>query len=122
MGSLPIDDEHAPLYSVGQVAGMLEVQQAFLRRLDEYGLVRPRRSAGGQRRYSRREIDRVQDVARLADQGMTLPAIRRVLELEQEVRRLREQIATARRRIAALDATKATRATATPTDDPGHTG
>jgi MerR family transcriptional regulator/heat shock protein HspR len=116
MGSLPIDDEHAPLYSVGQVAGMLEVQQAFLRRLDEYGLVRPRRSAGGQRRYSRREIDRVQDVARLADQGMTLPAIRRVLELEQEVRRLREQIATARRRIAALDAT----AEATATDESGR--
>jgi MerR family transcriptional regulator, heat shock protein HspR len=104
MGSLPIDDDHAPLYSVGQVAGMLDVQQAFLRRLDEYGVVRPRRSAGGQRRYSRREIDRVQDVVRLTDEGMTLAGIRRILELEQEVRRLRAQVAAARRRIATLEA------------------
>lgn len=104
MSSLPIDDHHAPLYSVGQVAGMLDVQQAFLRRLDEYAVVRPRRSAGGQRRYSRHEIDRVQYVVRLAGEGMTLPAIRRVLELEQEVRRLKEQVKTARQRIAALEA------------------
>jgi MerR family transcriptional regulator, heat shock protein HspR len=114
MGSLPIDDEHAPLYSVGQVAGMLDVQQAFLRRLDEYGVVRPQRSAGGQRRYSRREIDRVQYVARLADEGMTLTAIRRVLELEQEVRHLREQVRSARRRITALEASAV--------DEPGATG
>ncbi|MFL6054301.1 MAG: MerR family transcriptional regulator [Actinoallomurus sp.] len=107
MGPLLIDDEHAPLYSVGQVAGMLDVQQAFLRRLDEFGVVRPQRSPGGQRRYSRQEIDRVQYVARLADEGMTLSAIRRVLELEQEVRLLREQIKVARRRIAALEAADA---------------
>ncbi|GAA4618751.1 hypothetical protein GCM10023195_84490 [Actinoallomurus liliacearum] len=104
MGSLPIDDEHAPLYSVGQVAGMLDLQQAFLRRLDEHDVVRPQRSPGGQRRYSRREIDRVQYVVRLADEGMTLTAIRRVLELEQEVRLLRRQIEAARHRIAALEA------------------
>lgn len=104
MPSLPIDDAHAPLYSVGQVAGMLDVQQAFLRRLDEYEVVRPRRSPGGQRRYSRHEITRVQYVVKLADEGMTLSAIRRVLELEQEVRRLREQLTAARRRVAALEA------------------
>jgi MerR family transcriptional regulator, heat shock protein HspR len=104
MGSLPIDDEHAPLYSVGQVAGMLDLQQAFLRRLDEHDVVRPQRSPGGQRRYSRREIDRVQYVVRLADEGMTLTAIRRVLELEQEVRLLRREIEAARHRIAALEA------------------
>jgi hypothetical protein len=34
---------------------MLDIQQAFLRRLDEFEVVRPSRSAGGQRRYSRVE-------------------------------------------------------------------
>jgi MerR family transcriptional regulator/heat shock protein HspR len=57
---LPFDDEHAPLYTVGQVAGMLEVQPAFLRRLDVEEVVQPARSEGGQRRYSRSEISRVQ--------------------------------------------------------------
>src|SRR5215472_1553253 len=67
---------------------MLEVQQAFLRRLDEFGVVRPSRSSGGQRRYSRTEVTVVRYVARLADEGMTLAAIRRVLELEEQVRAL----------------------------------
>lgn len=97
MDRLPIDDEDAPIYSVGQVAAMLRVQQAFLRRLDEFEVVRPRRSTGGQRRYSRIEITRVQYVVRLVDEGMTLSAIRRVLDLEK---RLHE----AHRRIAELEA------------------
>ena len=36
--SLPFENEHLPRFTVGQVSGMLaEVQQAFLRRLDEFG-------------------------------------------------------------------------------------
>ncbi|HUJ06385.1 MAG TPA: helix-turn-helix domain-containing protein [Streptosporangiaceae bacterium] len=85
---LPFDDENLPLFTVGQVAQMLEVQQAFLRRLDEFGVVRPSRSAGGQRRYSRTEVTVVRYVSQLADEGMTLAAIRRVLELEEQVKTL----------------------------------
>jgi len=88
---LPFEDENLPLFTVGQVAQMLEVQQAFLRRLDEFGVVRPSRSSGGQRRYSRTEVTVVRYVAQLADEGMTLAAIRRVLELEHEVRILQEE-------------------------------
>jgi MerR family transcriptional regulator, heat shock protein HspR len=88
---LPFDDESLPLFTVGQVAQMLEVQQAFLRRLDEHGVVRPSRSTGGQRRYSRMEVTVVRYVARLADEGMTLAAIRRVLELEEQVKVLQAE-------------------------------
>jgi MerR family transcriptional regulator/heat shock protein HspR len=100
MTRLPMDDEHAPLYSLGQVAEMLQVQQAFLRRLDQHEVVMPSRSPGGQRRYSRRDIVRVQQVAKLADEGMTLAAIRRILHLEQEVKRLNQELAEARALLA----------------------
>jgi DNA-binding transcriptional MerR regulator len=86
--SLPIDDENLPLFTVGQVAATLEVQHAFLRRLDEFGVVRPSRSAGGQRRYTRHEVTTVAYVVRLVEDGLTLPGVRRVLELEERVRRL----------------------------------
>ena len=89
---LPFDNESLPLFTVGQVAQMLEVQQAFLRRLDEFGVVRPSRSTGGQRRYSRLEVTVVQYVAQLADEGMTLAAIRRVLELEEKVKTLEKAL------------------------------
>ena len=93
MPLLPFEDEDLPLFTVGQVSGMLEVQQAFLRRLDEFGVVRPSRSDGGQRRYSRREIVTVQYVVRLTSEGMTLAAVRRILELETQVRDLELEIA-----------------------------
>ncbi|MCP2342244.1 MerR family transcriptional regulator [Actinomadura rupiterrae] len=80
-----LDDEHAPLFTVGQVADMLAVQRAFLRRIDEMQVVSPARSPGGQRRYSRDEIGRVQRVVVMMDEGMTLPAIRRIIELEHQL-------------------------------------
>src|ERR1700758_2540737 len=88
MPSLPIDDENLPLFTVGQVSVMLEVQQAFLRRLDQKGVVSPSRSEGKQRRYTRREVTVVQYVVQLADQGVSLAGIRRILQLEAEVREL----------------------------------
>ena len=96
MPPLPIDDENLPLFTVGQVSVMLEVHQAFLRRLDQLDVVRPSRSDGGQRRYTRREITVVQYVVRLADEGMSLAGIRRILELEARVRDLEQECAALR--------------------------
>jgi len=95
---LPFDDEHAPLYTVGQVADMLGVQRAFLRRLDLERVVQPARSDGGQRRYSRTEIGAVQKVSALASEGLTLAGIRRILALETEVAHLRGQLERERER------------------------
>lgn len=90
---LAFDDPHAPLFTVGQVAEMLDVQAAFLRRLDVEQVVQPARSDGGQRRYSRHEIALVQHVSQMADAGMTLPGIRRILVLEAEIADLKRQLA-----------------------------
>lgn len=102
MPSLPFEDEDLPLFTVGQVSGMLEVQQAFLRRLDEFGVVRPSRSDGGQRRYSRREVVTVQYVVRLTSQGVTLAGIRRILELEAQVAKLQQECAELRDQLRRL--------------------
>jgi len=89
----PFPDDSTPLYTVGQVASMLEVQPAFLRRLDLFEVVRPSRSDGGQRRYSRREIDHIDAINGLMGEGMTLAGAQRILELQAEIDRLRQQIA-----------------------------
>jgi MerR family transcriptional regulator, heat shock protein HspR len=102
--SLPLDDENRPLFTVGQVSEMLNVQQAFLRRLDEFAVVSPTRSAGGQRRYTRNEIVVVSYVVELVDDGLTLPAVRRVLELEARVRELEAERDALRAVLARLHA------------------
>jgi MerR family transcriptional regulator, heat shock protein HspR len=99
---LPLDDSNMPLFTVGQVAQMLEVQQAFLRRLDEFHVVRPSRSAGGQRRYTRNEIVIVRYVAELMEDGLTLAAIRRVLQLETLVHELEAERDALRAELARL--------------------
>ena len=85
MAPSPLDDENAPLYTVGQVAELLAVKQAFLRRVDQLQVVSPQRSEGGQRRYTRYEIRVIQQVVSMADEGITLQAIRRIIALEQQL-------------------------------------
>jgi DNA-binding transcriptional MerR regulator len=94
--TLPFDNVDAPLFSVGQVADMLGVQQAFLRRLDTHDVVSPARSDGQQRRYSRADVGMVQEAMALIDDGLTLPGVRRVLVLQQQVRDLEAQLRAAR--------------------------
>jgi MerR family transcriptional regulator/heat shock protein HspR len=104
MPSLPLDDENLPLFTVGQVSQMLEIQQAFLRRLDRLGVVSPDRSEGNQRRYTRREVTVVRYVVDLVDEGMTLAAVRRVLELEAIVHDLMAERDALRAAVAERDA------------------
>jgi MerR family transcriptional regulator, heat shock protein HspR len=109
MPSLPLDDENLPLFTVGQVSQMLEIQQAFLRRLDQLGVVSPSRPSGNQRRYTRREITVVRYVVDLVDEGMTLAAVRRVLKLEALVRELTAERDALRAALAERDAALAER-------------
>ena len=94
---LPFDDEHAPVFTVGQVADAVGVQPAFLRRLDAFDVVSPARSTGAQRRYSRHDVALVQQACALIDQGLTLAGVRRVFELEAEVLALKAELARLRR-------------------------
>jgi excisionase family DNA binding protein len=90
--SAPVPDRGAPLYTVSQAAEMLGVQPAFLRRLDSEGVVTPARSAGGQRRYSRSDLDHVVAIVELMESGVTLSGAQRIIDLENEVADLRERL------------------------------
>ena len=95
-GSVP--DDGAPLFSVSQAAAMLDMQPAFIRRLDTEGVVCPARSAGGQRRYSRVELGHIAALAALMREGMTLAGAQRIIELQNEVAELRRRLSAHRDR------------------------
>ena len=90
--SAPRPDDAAPLYTVSQVAALLAVQPAFVRRLDTEGVVVPRRTSGGQRRYSRDEVDHIAALLGLLAEGLTLAGAQRIIELENEIADLRRQL------------------------------
>jgi MerR family transcriptional regulator, heat shock protein HspR len=91
----PVDvpDVAAPLFTVSQAAAMLDMQPAFIRRLDNEGVVCPARSGGGQRRYSRVELGHIAALAALMNEGMTLTGAQRIIELENEIAELHRQLA-----------------------------
>ena len=85
-------DPDAAFYTVGQVGDLLGVPAATLRRFDAAGAVRPARSAGGQRRYSSRQVQHARRLLQLTDEGLTLAAASRVAALEDTVGDLRSQL------------------------------
>ena len=89
-----LDDPDYPAYTTGRAAEVLGVQQAFLRSLDAAGAVRPERSAGGRRRYTRRQLAFAARIRELFDQGLALTAALRILALEDDL--AAEQAQTAR--------------------------
>lgn len=96
----PLDDASRSFYTIGQVAELLGVAQPALRRLDGLDIVRPHRSEGGQRRYSRDEVERLREVRDLTDDGVTLAGVRIVLELRQRVSDLEDEVARLREMLA----------------------
>lgn len=94
-----LDDVDFPAYTTGQAASLLGVQQAFLRSLDSGNLVRPQRSAGGHRRYSRRQLVLVARIRALFNEGHSLAATARIITLEDELATAQEEIAELRRQL-----------------------
>jgi MerR family transcriptional regulator, heat shock protein HspR len=84
---------------------MLDMQPAFIRRLDTEGVVCPARSVGGQRRYNRVELGHIAAVAALMGEGMTLAGAQRIIELENEVAALRRQLASESRALGGRSST-----------------
>lgn len=79
------DDEDYPAYNMGTAAQILGATPAFLRSLDEAGLLTPQRSGGGHRRYSRSQLRIAARVRELIDQGTALDAACRIILLEDRL-------------------------------------
>ena len=87
----PADDRAVFVISVA--AELAGVHPQTLRIYERKGLVRPKRTTSNSRRYSERDIQRLREIQELTGKGVNLAGVRRVMELAEEVERLREQVA-----------------------------
>ena len=68
---------------------MLQMHPQTLRKYERLGLVRPARSMGSIRLYSRDEIERLRFIKRLVDDlGINLAGVRQLLEIAEVIRRI----------------------------------
>jgi MerR family transcriptional regulator/heat shock protein HspR len=84
------------VYVISVAAELAGMHPQTLRIYERKGLLEPARTAGGNRRYSDEDIERLRRISELAAAGMNLAGIRRVMELEDEVSRLRSELEEAR--------------------------
>jgi len=89
---------HQAVYVISLAAEHAGMHPQTLRIYERRGLVNPARTQGGNRRYSDHDIALLRRIAELADEGMNLEGIRRVMELEAEVADLRSRLAVEQRR------------------------
>lgn len=85
-------NDRSPVFPIAAAAQLSGMHPQTLRQYDRLGLVQPQRTAGNTRRYSMRDIGRLREVQRLSGEGMGIGGIRRVLELEDEVRGLQQRV------------------------------
>jgi MerR family transcriptional regulator/heat shock protein HspR len=84
--------EDTPVYAISVAAQLAGLHPQTLRQYDRLGLVSPTRVGGRNRLYSAHDVSRLREVAELSAEGLSLEGIKRVLELQQEVERLRARL------------------------------
>ena len=94
------------VYVISVAAELAGVHPQTLRIYERKGLVEPARTPGGSRRYSDDDISLLRRIQELTDDGLNLAGVKRVLELEAEVARLRDELERAT--VRAVEAVQST--------------
>ena len=84
------------VYVISVAAELAGVHPQTLRIYERKGLVTPARTGGGSRRYSQADIDHLQRIQELTNDGLSLAGVQRVLELEVRVRELEAELEATR--------------------------
>jgi MerR family transcriptional regulator/heat shock protein HspR len=87
-----VPEYHQAVYVISVAAELAGVHPQTLRIYERKGLVEPGRTQGGSRRYSEADIALLRRIQELTNEGLNLAGLKRVLELEAEVQRLRRQV------------------------------
>jgi MerR family transcriptional regulator/heat shock protein HspR len=91
------------VYIISVAAELAGVHPQTLRTYERKGLIRPSRTAGGTRRYSQRDVDRVRLIQELTQsEGVNLAGVLRILDLQDRIEDLRERLAETERAMTEL--------------------
>ena len=90
------NDGTRAVYVISVAAELAGVHPQTLRNYERSGLLDPTRTAGGSRRFSERDLDRLRRIHQLTSEGLNLEGVRRVLALEAEAAELRREVAALR--------------------------
>jgi MerR family transcriptional regulator/heat shock protein HspR len=95
--------DDTPVYVISVAASLSGMHPQTLRGYERVGLVTPRRTTGGGRRYSMRDILALRQIQRLSqEEKINLEGIKRILDLEREIEQVRLMAAELHAQVAQL--------------------
>jgi len=99
------DDTSRGVYMISVAAELAGMHPQTLRIYETRGLITPKRSAKNTRLYSHDDVERLQRIQGLTTElGMNLAGVQRVLELEQELDRMRRRLRNLERQAERVNA------------------
>jgi MerR family transcriptional regulator, heat shock protein HspR len=81
------------VYVISVAAELAGLHPQTLRIYERKGLVDPARTGGGSRRYSDDDIAQLRRIQELTTEGLNLAGVQKVMELEAELARLKQELA-----------------------------
>ena len=96
MADMVDNDANRAVYVISVAAELTGDHPQTLRIYERKGLLDPSRTSGGSRRFSDADLSRLRHIQQLTASGLNLEGVRRVLELEGELARLRTELEEAR--------------------------
>lgn len=97
-----VDDKDRPLYMISVAAELAGVHPQTLRIYEQKGLVSPQRTRGNTRMYSETDIERLQLINDLTDEGINLAGVIRILDLKGRLDDRDEELDALHRRVRRL--------------------
>ena len=79
------DARNKPLYMISVAAELTGMHPQTLRVYESKGLVNPKRSGGNTRLYSQADIERLELINQLTDEGINLVGVVRILDMKERM-------------------------------------
>ena len=95
-------DRNRPLYMIGVAAELAGMHPQTLRSYEQKGLVMPQRTRGNTRMYSQADIERLELINELTDEGINLAGVIRILDLQGRLHDRDQEIDDLHRRVRRL--------------------
>ncbi|OUO34768.1 MerR family transcriptional regulator [Olsenella sp. An290] len=96
-------DRNKPLYMISVAAELTGMHPQTLRVYEQKGLVTPGRSRGNTRLYSQSDIDRLNLISKLTDEGINLAGVVRILDMRERMLEREDELEELRRRVRTLE-------------------
>lgn len=91
------------VFVISVAAELAGMHPQTLRIYERKGLLDPYRTPGGTRRYSQADLERLELISELTEQGLNLEGVKQVLALQEENQRLRRRVRRLEERMQDLE-------------------